>query len=169
MQQINNSTQIINYNRDMSNINTSCPITLEDFQDGDVVRRIRHCGHTFHENAIQGWFRSNVRCPVCRYDIREYIIPTAEHNETTEPSNEENIDHPPTPTSVSNIDEIENETTEILTRGFEDLIQELSENFAVDLHSIINNNLPENSQAIMTDGSQNFVFEFQVEGRYNST
>jgi Ring finger domain len=198
-QQINNATEVIHYNTDIENINTSCPITLEDFQEGDVIRRICHCGHAFNEQAIQSWFRSNVRCPVCRYDIREYVLPTAEHGETTEPSYEEgvspetsNIEHPPTPTSVSfasglrpsanfglpndipsvgisqNVDEIEDETTSILSRGFEDLIQELSENFAVDLHSIINSNLPENSQTLLTDGSQNFVFEFQVEGRYNS-
>jgi hypothetical protein len=36
------------------------------------LRRIRHCGHAFHQNCIDTWFSSHVRCPVCRYDIREY-------------------------------------------------------------------------------------------------
>jgi hypothetical protein len=52
--------------------NTRCPITLEDFQEGEQVCKIRHCGHTFRRDAINNWFQRNVRCPVCRYDIRDY-------------------------------------------------------------------------------------------------
>lgn len=50
----------------------TCPITLEPIQEGDEVCRIRHCGHIFKRLAIEGWFLRNVRCPVCRYDIRDY-------------------------------------------------------------------------------------------------
>lgn len=50
----------------------TCPITLEPIQEGDEVCRIRHCGHMFKRPAIEGWFLQNVRCPVCRYDIRDY-------------------------------------------------------------------------------------------------
>jgi len=157
-QQIDNATQMVQYNTQINNINTSCPITLEDFQDGEFVRQIKHCGHMFQEQAIQNWFQSNVRCPVCRYDIREYVSSSTNtsNQETTEPSNEEtneDLDHPPTPTSVSNIEEIEN------SEGFEELIQELSENFAMDIHSIINDNLTDR----IMDSSQNFVFEFSME------
>ena len=42
--------------------------------------QIRHCGHTFQEHAIMNWFQSNTRCPVCRYDIRDYH-PTTENNQ----------------------------------------------------------------------------------------
>lgn len=48
-----------------------CPIMLEPFQPGEEVCQIRHCGHTFKKTAITDWFRRNVRCPVCRYDISE--------------------------------------------------------------------------------------------------
>ena len=51
----------------------TCPITLEPIQEGDEVCRIRHCGHIFKRLAIEGWFLRNVRCPVCRYDIRDYV------------------------------------------------------------------------------------------------
>lgn len=51
----------------------TCPITLETIQEGDAVCRIRHCGHIFKRSAIEGWFLRNVRCPVCRYDIRDYV------------------------------------------------------------------------------------------------
>ena len=53
--------------------NTSCPISLEPFQDGDEVVMIRHCGHIFSPVEFDTWFQSNCRCPVCRYDVREML------------------------------------------------------------------------------------------------
>lgn len=49
-----------------------CPITMDYFEEGDEVSRIIHCGHVFKKSALVTWFSNNVRCPVCRYDIREY-------------------------------------------------------------------------------------------------
>lgn len=54
------------------NTRPRCPITLDNFNNGEIVTRIRSCGHTFQSAAIINWFNSNVRCPVCRYDIREW-------------------------------------------------------------------------------------------------
>ena len=66
----------INYNfsanDDENNTNTNCPITLEEFQEGEPVCKIIHCGHTFRRDAITNWFQGNVRCPVCRYDVRDF-------------------------------------------------------------------------------------------------
>ena len=56
---------------DESRYNTNCPITMDEFLEGEDVCRITHCGHTFRRHAISHWFESNVRCPVCRYDVRE--------------------------------------------------------------------------------------------------
>ena len=53
-------------------INSSCPISLRRFQDDDEVSVIRHCNHIFSRDELQNWFRSNCRCPLCRYDIRNY-------------------------------------------------------------------------------------------------
>jgi len=78
VEQISNATEEISYSTNHSRYtftNTTCPITLEEFQEGEILRRINHCGHVFRESAIQNWFRQNVRCPVCRYDIRDYIQP----------------------------------------------------------------------------------------------
>jgi hypothetical protein len=69
--QITNATRTFNYTTDLSN-NIRCPITLEEFQEHDVVCEIKHCRHLFKENSIMDWFQRNVRCPVCRYDIRDY-------------------------------------------------------------------------------------------------
>jgi len=72
--QIENATINYEFCRETveNNNNTNCPITLEEFQEGEPVTRILHCGHTFRQTSIENWFQRNVRCPVCRYDIREY-------------------------------------------------------------------------------------------------
>jgi hypothetical protein len=63
---------------------TSCPITMDEFRDGDQVCKIHHCGHTFRRDAIMNWFQTNVRCPVCRYDIREYTTQNGEDSSTNQ-------------------------------------------------------------------------------------
>jgi hypothetical protein len=70
--QIETATRRVRYCDISRPINTSCPISMEDFNDNDMVTVIRHCGHTFHTDHLINWFRSNSRCPVCRYDIRDY-------------------------------------------------------------------------------------------------
>ena len=70
--QIEAATRRVRYCDIARPINTSCPISMEEFNDNDMVIVIRHCGHTFHNEHIMNWFRSNCHCPVCRYDIREY-------------------------------------------------------------------------------------------------
>lgn len=69
---IDRATEIIVYHASDSSPHHSCPITLEAFQDGANVCRIKHCRHIFKTTALYNWFRTNVRCPVCRYDIRDY-------------------------------------------------------------------------------------------------
>jgi hypothetical protein len=70
--QIETATRRVRYSDIARPLNTSCPISMDEFNDNDLVTVIRHCGHTFHTQHIMNWFRNNCRCPVCRYDIREY-------------------------------------------------------------------------------------------------
>ena len=46
-----------------------CAICQENITSGGV--RIRQCQHSYHRSCISNWFLMRVRCPVCRYDIRE--------------------------------------------------------------------------------------------------
>ena len=52
-------------------MNTECPITREAFTANDRVIQIRQCRHVFSADAGRQWFETNVRCPVCRHDVRE--------------------------------------------------------------------------------------------------
>jgi hypothetical protein len=70
-EQIYSATLQYNYSLESNANNTNCPITLDEFQEGEPVTKIEHCGHVFRREAIGNWFQRNVRCPVCRYDIRE--------------------------------------------------------------------------------------------------
>jgi hypothetical protein len=70
--QVEIATRNVRYGDIVSPINTSCPISLERFTDSDIVTIICYCGHIFMATEIRNWFSSNCRCPVCRYDIREY-------------------------------------------------------------------------------------------------
>ena len=71
-EQIERATELIEYRPNLQLTNLRCPITLDEFQEGDIIRRIRHCGHAFKRQSIENWFETNVRCPICRYDIRTY-------------------------------------------------------------------------------------------------
>lgn len=47
----------------------NCAICQDAISSGGC--RIRQCGHVYHRSCIVSWFALNVRCPVCRHDIRE--------------------------------------------------------------------------------------------------
>ena len=70
--QIEISTRIVRFADIVNPMNSTCPISMERFIDSDSVSVIRECGHIFSTQELQLWFRSNCRCPVCRYDIRNY-------------------------------------------------------------------------------------------------
>lgn len=70
--QINEATENMFFHEVIDPGNRSCPINQEEFQNDDEVSVIRHCGHIFRRSDLSTWFRTNVRCPLCRYDIREY-------------------------------------------------------------------------------------------------
>jgi hypothetical protein len=73
-EQIINATSEIQFGDIDNPINTTCPISLETFQESDIVTQILHCGHNFNTRQLNRWFHTNVRCPMCRYDIREYSM-----------------------------------------------------------------------------------------------
>lgn len=83
-QQIAQSTHIVQYGTINNPLNEACPISLERFRNEDLITQINHCGHLFNSEEVIEWFQNNVRCPVCRYDIRNYL-PQQEQEEEPEP------------------------------------------------------------------------------------
>lgn len=91
-EQINNATERLIYNGSSNLLYNTCPISLEDFQEGEQLRRITHCGHIFNENNFNTWFSRNVRCPVCRHDIRD-VQDVSNNTVPTSPIVENNINN----------------------------------------------------------------------------
>ena len=71
--QIRRGTEILVWNDISDNYQTSCPIDLLDFSEGDSILRIRECKHIFREMNLRRHFRNSATCPICRFDIRDYI------------------------------------------------------------------------------------------------
>ena len=75
--QILNSTETLKYseliNGDNSgNLPPHCPIDLNPFENDDDIMRIKPCQHIFKELNLRNHFLYSPRCPICRYDIRNY-------------------------------------------------------------------------------------------------
>ena len=67
--QIANSTDNVIYTSEAFPEITQCPISLDEFEDGEVVCQIRHCRHIFRRRNIMRWFETHSCCPVCRHDL----------------------------------------------------------------------------------------------------
>jgi hypothetical protein len=77
---INRNTRQVRFNEVINPLNFDCPISLERFQDNSMLTQIIGCNHLFCSNEITRWFRTNVHCPICRYDIRDIDIVMQEDN-----------------------------------------------------------------------------------------
>ncbi|KAJ1412456.1 Zinc finger, RING-type [Sesbania bispinosa] len=46
----------------------TCAVCLGDFEEGEEVKTLPLCMHSFHVPCIDMWFHSHSTCPVCRAD-----------------------------------------------------------------------------------------------------
>ncbi|XP_054776145.1 RING-H2 finger protein ATL52-like [Prosopis cineraria] len=46
----------------------TCAVCLGDFEEGEEVRTLPECSHSFHVPCIDMWLFSHPNCPVCRAD-----------------------------------------------------------------------------------------------------
>jgi hypothetical protein len=67
---------------------TTCPITLDLFEDSMEVGVIRACGHVFRRDAIVNWLSTRHTCPTCRRNLNESVI---RGSRTQAPENSGNI------------------------------------------------------------------------------
>ena len=63
------SSFIHNY-EDLETDQNTCTICQDNFEYNNIVRKL-NCGHIFHIGCIDVWFETNIRCPLCRGDLRE--------------------------------------------------------------------------------------------------
>jgi len=46
-----------------------CPICLAGFQQGESVRTLGGCGHSFHRGCIDLWLLRSAECPLCKRNV----------------------------------------------------------------------------------------------------
>ncbi|OIW04230.1 hypothetical protein TanjilG_00790 [Lupinus angustifolius] len=51
----------------------SCSICLQDYEDGELVRKLPKCGHLFHLECIDKWLIQQGSCPMCRTYVPHQI------------------------------------------------------------------------------------------------
>ena len=86
-QQITNATREILFSSIAAPINNTCPISHDAIDPSDVVMQINHCGHIFTPRNLREWFSRSVRCPVCRFDIRDCSSNTTDISQNSAPQN----------------------------------------------------------------------------------
>jgi hypothetical protein len=105
--QVELATRTIRFGEIVDPINNSCPISLDVFNENDIVTVIRRCGHIFNTIQINAWFSANCRCPICRYDIRTYYSTSYNDNNNALPNASPNLPEPiTTDVSVNLIDSV---------------------------------------------------------------
>ena len=162
-EQIDNASRIIRYGDIENPLSESCPISLEHFNNDDMIRQIIHCGHIFCQTSFQTWFNSNVRCPVCRYDIRNYrsspTVNTPSNNVPTNnnvPSNNTEEDNNP----FSNFNVVRNpETNQIDQIAFDITNNLLSNELISNITSRMFESIlqPNNNERLIFDPSHNVL------------
>jgi hypothetical protein len=75
-EQIENCTRRITYrdNNHTELLSHTCPITMEDFREGDVLLQLTDCSHAFREMDLLRWFVTHSTCPVCRRSYRNFPL-----------------------------------------------------------------------------------------------
>lgn len=155
-QEVLNATTDVMYMREATNLNTSCPITLDEFREGDLLTQIRYCGHLFTQPAIQNWFSRNVRCPVCRYDIRTRITNDISGNSHTNDVSGNNQE-------MDQSSDSESETTENMVDSEEAIneVQNINSTSREDMNNLINDFMNE-----VTNTIQNYVNNIDSSNSY---
>lgn len=53
----------------VKDVDSECPVCLSVFAEGEEVKQLSSCKHSFHATCIALWLDSHSNCPVCRASI----------------------------------------------------------------------------------------------------
>ena len=179
--QINTATTCFPYQYDSSY--NQCSITMEDFEENEIVCRIKHCGHTFKKPAIMNWFERSVRCPICRYDIRNYREDNDNNNNNDEnddnnnnnnennndenDNNNDNNEESPTIDEIVDDDNVENNET-TATNVYTSLNTEVNSLINTEMNEIINN-IGDNLSSNLTQIFQSYLNNMDLSNNTETT
>lgn len=52
-----------------------CAVCLSEFEEGEELRTLPGCTHSFHVDCIDMWLYSHTNCPLCRSDLLRQASP----------------------------------------------------------------------------------------------
>ncbi|OEL32125.1 hypothetical protein BAE44_0006858 [Dichanthelium oligosanthes] len=67
---------VCRYRKEESWNESTCPVCLADFDDGEAVRVLPECMHYFHAECIDTWLRGSTSCPLCRAETTPTPTPS---------------------------------------------------------------------------------------------
>ncbi|CDY25115.1 hypothetical protein HID58_071697 [Brassica napus] len=63
-----------------------CSVCLSEFEEEDEGRVLPKCGHVFHVDCIDTWFRSRSSCPLCRAPVQPEHSSSSDESDSSTPS-----------------------------------------------------------------------------------
>eukprot|EP01084_Bolivina_argentea_P056629 103589_1 len=65
-----NTEDIVDHGDDAMDLNKSCRICLEYYEDGEELRFLP-CFHKYHKECVDQWFQMSSKCPICKTSISQ--------------------------------------------------------------------------------------------------
>ncbi|KAI8553392.1 hypothetical protein RHMOL_Rhmol05G0012600 [Rhododendron molle] len=60
--------------QDQQDYELECPVCLSVVEEGEEVRQLPRCKHSFHAPCIDMWLYSHFDCPVCRAPVEPPVL-----------------------------------------------------------------------------------------------
>ncbi|KAM0030708.1 putative chromatin regulator PHD family [Helianthus debilis subsp. tardiflorus] len=76
-------------NKPQLDYDIECSVCLSVFEDGEEVRKLPICNHSFHASCIDMWLNSHFDCPLCRALV---VAPPPQHRHTNSTLSEHSRD-----------------------------------------------------------------------------
>ncbi|XP_058213551.1 E3 ubiquitin-protein ligase RING1-like [Rhododendron vialii] len=64
----------LNGRQDQQDYELECPVCLSVVEEGEEVRQLPRCKHSFHAPCIDMWLYSHFDCPVCRAPVEPPVL-----------------------------------------------------------------------------------------------
>ncbi|KAI9098902.1 hypothetical protein DFS34DRAFT_619322 [Phlyctochytrium arcticum] len=106
----------------------TCPICLENFEEGEPVRELLPCQHYFHGPCIEPWVtqRKGI-CPLCRSDVSLLIQDQTEWDQTHVESHQNQTARPESPHSEIDLSDLHTSAQTQQLEAHADLLRRLME------------------------------------------